>query len=75
MDILVGVGVAMGTTVGSVGVAVCWPLLEEALVMMEIKRSGKIGRRPARGESEGERLCPLFCLGELWWRRSWACSG
>ena len=36
----------------------------EASVLMEIKRSGKMERRPARGESKGRRLCPLFGLGE-----------
>jgi len=32
---------------------------------MEMKRSGTMERRSARGDSEGERLCPLFGLGEL----------
>jgi hypothetical protein len=51
--------------VGSMGVVVCWLLLEEASVLIEMKRLGKMERRPTRGESEGEWLCPLFGLGEL----------
>jgi hypothetical protein len=56
----------MGTAVSSVGAAVCWLLLEEASVLMEMKRSGKTERRPARGESKGERLCLLFGMAS--WR-------
>jgi hypothetical protein len=36
------------------GVVVCWLLLEEASVLIEMKRLGKMERRPTRGESEGE---------------------
>jgi len=54
--------VEIGTTVGYVGVAVYWLLLEEASVLMEMKRSGKMERQPARGESKGERLCLPFVL-------------
>ena len=32
---------------------------------MEMKRSGTMERRPVRGDSIGERLCPPFGLGEL----------
>jgi hypothetical protein len=56
----------MGTAVDSVGAAVCWLLLDEASVLMEMKRSGKMRRRPTRGENEGERLCPPFGLAS--WR-------
>jgi hypothetical protein len=44
----------MGMVVGSMGVVVCWLLLEEASVLIEMKRLGKMERRPTRGESEGE---------------------
>ncbi|KAH8481200.1 hypothetical protein H0E87_031240, partial [Populus deltoides] len=58
--------VEMGMAISSVGAVVCWLLLEEASVLMEMKRLGKMERRPARGESEGERLYPLFGLAS--WR-------
>lgn len=63
MDRSVDVGVAMGMIVGSVGllsVSRCWRNLMERL--------GKIGRRPARGESEGEQL---WFLSGVW--LSWGC--
>ena len=68
MDRSVGVDVVVGMAVGSVGAAVCWPLLEEASVLKEMKRSGKMMRRPTRGESKGEQL--RFLSG-VW--LSWGC--
>ena len=63
MNRSVGVDVAVGTTVAFVGDAVCWPLLEEALVLKEMKRLGKMVRQPTRWESEGEQL---WFLSGVW---------
>jgi len=62
-------------TIGSVGADLCWLLLEEASVLMEMKRSGKMKRlgkmktAGERGEQRGAALPSFWSWRASGWRR------